>query len=398
MSRNRSLATLVVLALLLSGCDWTMAGFDAANSGNNGTETGLTLATVTGLHAVWSAPGPSGGVARQIVAADHRIVVANGELDAFDPATGASVWAVPAGSTRSDTCPWGSGGATVVRKPNFLTVVGGSLYGEDAKYACDTIPPSGDVGEVRSMATGEYTDFQGGLVLGAVPGPDGTVYLDQFDSGLGGSDINGGSVFFNSLSVPLSVPAVSGTALYTADNEVLYRVSTSDGSTVWQNWLPGTDIPYSAPRPSTDGTRVYVASDTHVASYDAGTGAMGWDVTLPAALNTDGPTIGGGGLLYVESADHLYALDRATGGTVWSAVVPTASGTPNRPTVANGVVYVASGSHLLMFDAAGSVGCAASVCTSVATVTLADASAASPVVANGAVYVGSGAAVVKLAP
>lgn len=396
---RRAAVPLIVAALLLAGCDWTQVGFDNVNSGNNNTETTLTLANVTGLHQAWSAPGPSTGTVWQMLVAGGRVVANDGELDAFDPQTGDVIWNVTTEPTTTATCPspWSGfpGPATNTRVPGTLTVVGSSVYGERDMLVCPGAPPGIEVDEIRSLSDGSVTgpDPVGGAV---VVGPDGTQYR------AGGGQVSGGAVHISGAgpSDPLSIPIVTGDALYTADFQgALYKVSTTDGSVLWNNGLAGLG---GGPRPSTDGTFVYLTEAEALFAFDPATGDIVWYAQLGEQLNGEGATIGRNGLLYVGGTDHVYALDAATGAVVWSGAVPetVVNGVqfPNRPIVANGVVYATTGSQLTMFDAAGVTGCSAGVCTPVATVSLPAVSRTSPVVSGGAVYVGSGGSVIKLVP
>jgi outer membrane protein assembly factor BamB len=131
------------------GIDWTTYGFDTQRSGDNPSESVITVANASQLHQVWSVDLGAVMIAQPVEAAgltvgDQVLNVIyegteHGDVDAIDAATGQIIWSRNLGSVTSkcDGTPdgvFGVGGTPFIDRPNGLLYVAG---GDGALHALD---------------------------------------------------------------------------------------------------------------------------------------------------------------------------------------------------------------------------------------------------------------------
>jgi outer membrane protein assembly factor BamB len=374
------LAGLVLLAVGFSGCDWTMVGFDAANTYST-PDTSLNSDNVPDLVPVFS--GSSGGET-------GPPVVANGvlydesyasssqtmSLEAFD-ATGTScatqcrpLWSAPLASTTT----------SLFSSP---AVANGVVYAGSS----DNLEAFDAAGHTNCSGTPKTCSPLWSALVGPIGNSSpvvakGVVYFGSTDDNLYAFDASG-------------VTDCSGTP-----------------KTCSPLWSAATGGAIEA-SPSVANGVVYVGSaDNNLYAFDASgvTNCSGaaktcsplWSATLSAPVINSAAVANG--IVYVgtngatESPDNLYAFD-AAGATDCSGTPKTCSPlwrydvlsqAVGPPAVADGHVYVGIGSHIFgdfgAFDASGTTNCSGTpkVCEPLWTIGFSGSGVA---VGNGLVYV-----------
>lgn len=238
------------------GGDWKQFGFDSAHSWFNPGETGLTAATVSGLHLLWvKGPAPE---TTAVIEHGHVIACAQHCYSRL-VRTGASF--------RSDTFD-GSG------RVDSIAVGQGLLFSE-VRY--------GDMLEAVRLDTGAHAwsqDFRFACLEG------GPVY-------------HAARVFM---------------AECRSDPHV-WAVDATTGAVLWVTLTrqPGVSEGFRTP-PTVAFNRVYVGSTTAVETFREDTGRFRWLVPFDQVTQVEA----GAGLLFVGSAEGISALDPITGAVRWA--------------------------------------------------------------------------------
>jgi outer membrane protein assembly factor BamB len=378
------LVGLALLAVVFSGCDWTMIGFDTANT-HSTPDTSLNMTSVQDLVPAFSGTTGGGEVfGSPVVAQGLLYVVAYTSssqvvsLDAFD-ATGNSCnqrvcqpkWTAPLGSTA--TAPSSS-----------PAVVNGVVYAGSSNNleAFDAAGVTNCTGTPKTCAP-LWRASVGPVRNSAPVVANGVVYIGSTDDDLYAFDAAGVT---NCSGTPKTCDplwsAKTGGAIQAAPtvaNGVIYLGSTDDDLYAFD----------AAGKTNCSGT-----PKTCSPLWSAATSAP---IEVSAAVADGVVYVGTAGV--VLSPDNLYAFD--------AAGVTNCSGTPKScsplwlydvlsnavgaPAVADGHVYVGVGGHIqgsfAAFDAAGNTNCSGTptICEPLWT---ADAGLPAAV-ANGLVYVSS---------
>lgn len=96
--RTLRFVVVLVLVLVLAGCQWSQARFDAGGTANNPFERTIGRAIVTQLLRSWSvaAQAQSAGSFSNLLAKNGRIFATSAvAIEAFDAGTGAPLWSAP---------------------------------------------------------------------------------------------------------------------------------------------------------------------------------------------------------------------------------------------------------------------------------------------------------------
>lgn len=413
MRRERSshravlLAVVLVLAVLLAGCDWRMYRGGAAHTGESGGETVIGVGNVATLREAWTTPDElnSRTVGSPPVVADGRMYVWTFDdlLTAYDargidgcggsPKECRPVWQAEPGGL---TTPAVVGGVVYVATSVVDgAIVDGVLSAYDATGAtgCSGSPPTCQPLWTAPLGAGSSA-FAPPTVVG------GIVYVT--------ADTVGGSVLF--------AFDAAGEQGCTGTPRVCVPLWTAD-------FGRRTVVNAEARSPAVANGRVFVSgADFTVYAFDAaGLQSCGGIPKECSALSTydvppftcdssdcqmSGPVVARG-VLYVtgdarDGTGGLYAFDArgvsSCGGSpgrcspLWTA---NAAASTHPPAVADGVVYtvgvdpmpLATNHRLRAFDATGVEGCmgAPKVCAPLWTST-SDQLTSPPTVANGVVY------------
>jgi outer membrane protein assembly factor BamB len=385
MIRSRAflLAGVLVLGIVASGCEWTMFGYDTANT-HQSPDTTIGGTDVSGLveDFVGNTGGPSNGTpveANGVVYVVSQISSSSltEALEAFDANGYTNCGGTP--TTCSPLWTAGLGAATGYSSP---AVANGVVYAGAANNL-EAFDAAGmtNCGGTPKVCSPLWTASVGPIGASSPIVSNGVVYVGSNDGNLYAFDAAGSTNCSGTPTVcsPLWSGATGGSVETTpaVSNGVVYVGSHDD------------DI-YAF-----DATGSTNCSGTPTVCSPLWTGATGGAIdSSPAVAN---------GTLYIGSDDgNLYAFD-ATGTTncsgtpttcspLWTAA--TGDAVYSSPAVANGVVYVGvegpSGGALDAFDASGVENCTGTpkTCSPLWTGPTPLGIESSPAVANGIVYVG----------
>ncbi len=356
-----------------------MFGFNARHTHYIPEEATLNTSTVARLTLSWkaltdnpvrSSPLVSNGIV--------YITTQVNSLYAFNIATGAKLWQMPAGSYTSGL------GSFIYSSPAILN---GVLYVGSNDHRVYAFNATTGAPLWMSAPTGGPIYSSPGVV-------NNVVYIGSTDHNIYAFNANNGSLLWK---VPtggaiFSSPAVVNNVVYIgSDDDKLYALDAATGKLLWTWAGPAQDHIDSSPT-VVDGMVYVGADDGLIYAFDAN-GCTGQPTCSPLWTASTGsyiyssPAVANG-ILYVGSHDNkLYAFDtvqclNATTGClpIWTA--QTANAIESSPTVANGVVYVGSwDGKLYAYDALSGA--------QLWSYPTSDRIISSPVVLNGVVYVGS---------
>jgi outer membrane protein assembly factor BamB len=175
-----------------------------------------------------------------------------------------------------------------------------------------------------------------------------------------------------SVTNPLSSPAVGNGVVYFGCGNSLYALNASTGAKLW-SYATGSAVNSS---PAVANGVVYFSSD-NIYALNASTGAKLWSFV---ASRETSPTVANGVVYF--GGDFLYALNATTGAQLWSfADFPNPAPFPlTSPAVANGLAYFGSYQDLFFWGLNASTGVGGWIRY------LGTSISATPVVANGTVY------------
>jgi outer membrane protein assembly factor BamB/serine/threonine protein kinase len=351
------------------------SGSGRGSSGRSGSWLGGSASSGSGRSTTWLggstggrafAPGTTGGHRRPGLSR-RRLLIAGGAAVGLAAAGGAT-WAVVA-SGRT-TGPWtATTGDKIYSSPlvdGGVLYIGsndGNLYAFDAatgaqrwhyptqgavtsspRIAEGTLFVGGQDGFLHAVdaRTGErrWATDTGGSVHSSPAIAGNLVTVGSRSNKLLGCDLRSGAVlwefvrgdWFNS-----SPTIVDGVVYVGCRDHNVYGVDAATGEQRWQYTTSSTID--SSPR--VVGQSVYIGGDDYkVRSLNARTGTWIWDFTAQKGI-VSSPAVADG-VLYVGSDDgSLYALEADTGRQRWS--YPTAGGIRSSPLVTGGLVIV--GSH-----------------------------------------------------
>jgi outer membrane protein assembly factor BamB len=419
-SRVSRIVIVVGVCLLLGGCDWTMRGYDAGNSGYNPTETAVNADGVANLREQWRAT--TGSTSFGYPAVDQP-VVANGRLfvDGYDghlhafAANGAGC-AGPVPATCSPV--WTSTGANNIG--GTVAVSGGLVFdsGSDELDAYDASGVAGCWGTPTTCAPVWKAVIPGAAVLYAPVVASGIIYLlagdlYAFDAagkqGCGGVPrtcaplwrydldspdygtadgstpiVNDGRVVISSIKIVslndvenfISVFDASGTSGCSGSPMVctpLWRTSESHPTYAM---VAASGLLYAATIPGASGAQVDVFDLTHPDCSASGVCSPRWTTTATGRPSADGAitlAVGGGELYLIEDVaidpDPLQLIVDAfdafgvTGCTGTPALCAPLWSTgvddlwQAPPVIAGGLLWLAGAQRIAAYDAAGSRAC-----------------------------------------
>jgi len=356
----------VVLAVLVTGCQWNAPRYDIGGTGNNTAETTLTLANVGGLHEAW-ATVPIGLFHSNAVTSPSTLFMANlNTLEAFDLGGTTGCGGSPKVCQPTWTAPLAGFGQPVVS--------GGMVYASGAAFDAAGTTGCGGSPKVCQPLFTTASNFATSVVVGgllyATPQVTGSLALEVYDAA--------------------GVTGCSGSPKVCAP---LRSYQATCGATQT----------CQATQPVVEADRVFVGMYDHddvlstgrVVAFDrlGSTGCTGspavcqplWQSTIgaPAGVAVANGVVyasgSAGGFGSASHVDTFFALSAANGSTIWSA-----DGTTTLDAIGNGTVYVGGPNVLLEFPVACS-----GACSPVRTAPV-PGFADGPVLANGVVYSGAG--------
>jgi outer membrane protein assembly factor BamB len=339
------------MLVVLTGCDWSQFGFDAAHSGWNPTEQTITPGNVGTLTARWI------GVGRQpVVGAGLVFSLHSDGLQAQDTVTGALRW-------KRSPPPSENGG---FRAP---VVSDGTVY----------VAGNHGTGPSDQSTTLHAYDAANGNERWSVPVPgcpatffsrvaptvsDRLVVIADLHNGICAVDAKTGAQVW-SVGLPglhpvggdVSVVAIADGRVFaygwnTMNGVTVFALNERTGATLWSRTAPG--FPWGAPVVA-DG-RLFIPAGT-LSTFDAATGTPGW--TAPSMYITD-VAVSGDAVAAVGPGSNdppsgqepaIRRLNPSTGAALWSIIGP-ASTHYSKPAIANGVVFVSSFIEQLSRDSA----------------------------------------------
>jgi outer membrane protein assembly factor BamB len=399
-------ALLLVSALLLAGCDWPMLGYGPAHTGDNSTETVLTVGNVAGLAPRFVAPdgGLYGG---------SSVAVVNGVVYA---GTDDGVYAFDARGTTGcsgtpTTCAplWKGAHGPALEEGNAPAVANGVVYfsaqGGSDLQAFDAEGVTGCAGAPKVCSPLWTATMNGGS---APTVANGVVYING-GSGLEAFDANGvmGCSGTPKVCTPLwtgagggvhdSSPAVANGIVYTGGADL--AAFDANGVTGCSGtpkvctplWARGDILATGTPAVANGVVYTNTESGNGLSAFDATTGTALWHANVDCIYCASSPAVAKG-MVYIGGGitRKMYAYDATTGALEWSAT--TGDILRSSPSVANGVVYLGTNDwNVYAFDASGTTGCsgAPKTCAPLWTFTTDGNIWSSPAIVNGRVYVGS---------
>jgi outer membrane protein assembly factor BamB len=432
--RSAFFALAVVFAMVFAGCNWSQFRFGPDHSGNNNTESAISVSNVSSLLLHFTA-ATGGNITMSSPAVVNGVVYVgseDGKLYAFDAAGNINC----SGTPKTCAPEWtASTGSLIESSP---AVVNGVVYigSEDKKlYAFDASGNTNCSGTPKTCAP-LWTAQTGASIYSSPTVANGVVYVGSYlpDDRLYAFDATGTTNCSGTpkTCAPLwtaltdgavySSPAVSNGVAYVGSLGGNLYAFDATGTTNCSGtpktcaplWTYHTGAVSSSP--AVANGIVYVGDFlSTIYGFDAaGKTNCSGTPTLCGPLWTNGvnSTIGiisspavAGGLVYVGdecnfvhpgppncfNPPHFYAFDTATGALQWTALTDPAAVTSS-PGVANGVVFVGSNDgNIYAFDASGSDGCSGTPksCLPLWTGMTGAGVQSSPAIANGMVYVGS---------
>ena len=371
----------VAQAALRVSTYWSQAGFSAAHSGMNPSETTLGTSNVNTLAVKWQAPLTLG------VAEGSQPAVADGNVYLTTQPCGLTALSIEGGNQQwqVNLCPskpeqdglsfvaptvangkvylpalqavWAFDDQTGAQLwKTDLPLVGGHNWYSYVTYADSKIFAISDQGVWALDAD------TGAIMWTAHPGitgPSGTAVANGRVYALGDHvavalDENTGATVW---SVPTSGiqygPVYANGKLYAAREDVtgsfLFALDATNGATLWSQQIAGNL--YTAP--AVAGNLVYQSTaSVDLTAYDATTGKPQWSSVTRFLGPWQGITAIANGVAYIvsssttENTQKLYALNAVTGATLWSYTLPqyeTAAGAS--VAISDGTIYVESAVH-----------------------------------------------------
>jgi outer membrane protein assembly factor BamB len=296
-TRRRYLASIAVVALLLSGCDWAHVGFGPDRRNYNPSEPALTESSVTDLGPAWSKACTC--AAGALVVGGTVYVVDSATLRALDAATGASRWSTPVAS-----------GSALVAVANGLVYLtsGTQLAGRDATNGAPRFTVNDMAGVIIDgrLAYG-YRSAGGGTTVSAID-TAGHVAWQSTQSGIGnGLVADPGTTVYLATDIPLTSPFATVIHLLTGLRE-------SDGAL---DSVVSVDVPGGFPPLAfADGLVFSYSSFAHGSNgiglfgVRPATGEVAWSTgRFPLAY--------GPGMVIATFEAEWVGLDSATGAIKW---------------------------------------------------------------------------------
>jgi outer membrane protein assembly factor BamB len=406
---RRFAVAVVLLVVLVSGCDWTQFRFGPEHTGYNPLDTAIAGSNVAHLRRLFVAH--TGGVYSSPVVANGEVYVSSeqGVLYAFDAAGKIKC----SGVSRTCLPLWvAHTGGNLLSSP---AVVDGEVYVDALGVGLLVFDATGHKncsGKPRTCAPLWTASLAGQLSAEASPTVAyGIVYVSSFGEGLLAFDATGNKNCSGTPKTcsPLwsdavaasesSVTVAGGIAYYAAANGGLYAFDATTGAT---RWSVSTAALPSTPAVANGVVFVHTfgvfGNPGTLYAFNAATGATRWTASAPFQAC-------GARFAYICPGDSPTVANRivyASGDAFNAAGKINCGGTPRRcsplwtvngslsPAVANGVGYTNSGSGLIAFDATGNKNCGGTPkrCSALWTGTRGPVDS-SPTIANGRIYVGS---------
>ena len=299
--------------------------------------------------------------------------IGNGNVYAFDPATGKLKWKLPAFSNQLTSSIEFANGVlytgignnlvaidTATRVFKWQYITGASMYSTPT-FANGILYTNSDDGYIHAVnsATGNLLwKYQQGVLsnLGNYSSPtviNGIVYVGSMDNYVYAIDATTGILKWKK-TFPLlgseihSSPSVVNGIVYIGYSNYLLALNAVDGALIWAANMSG----FVNPSPTVINDVVYVASSSgSVCAFNALNGQVLWNRSTSGGI--DGSPIVSDGTVYVgqdvSNNPYLFAIDAASGSVKWMRKSDYSHA--SSPVVFNGTVYIGSYSSLIAIDA-----------------------------------------------
>ncbi len=309
--------------------DWVEAGFDAANTHNNPSETALNTANVGNLVPSWNKAAAAGSSPLSI--GDTIYAESATAVNSFNRVSGNLQWSFPAaGNSFDNDVAYANG---VLYAAPFTNAIGGKSF----LYALDATTGT-------LLWKHKTTNFGGRPLVVA----DGVVYYSDLQRHLFAIDTTTHKQKWRfSAHGDIGRPAIANGIVYAGSfDHKLYALNETTGAKLWS--FNTRDELFADPSVANGIVYIGPRSGTMYA-LDAITGKLRWKFQTAGTYITDAG-IANGTIYFGSTGDGVYALNAATGKQVWASTVDSASSTA--PVIANGVVYLSSiDKNLYLFDA-----------------------------------------------
>jgi outer membrane protein assembly factor BamB len=296
--------------------DWVEAGFDAANTHNNPSESVLSTANVGGLVPSWNKASATGSA--PVVVGSNVYVESATAVNSFNVLTGALQWSFPAvGSSLSSSVAYGNG----------VVYAAATISGPTSLYAIDA--SNGTL-----LWKLKITNFSSQPLVVT----DGVVYYSDLGRTLFAVDTSTHKVKWRfKAHSQIGRPAIANGIVYAGSfDHKLYALSEATGAKQWS--FNTRDEIFAAPSVANGIVYVGQRSGTEYA-VDATAGTLRWKFQTGSTFVGDA-AIANGNVYFGSNDDSVYAVNATTGKPAWT--FKTGNVVVTDPVVANGVVYVTS--------------------------------------------------------
>jgi len=246
----------------------------------------------------------------------------DGDLAAYDAATGAMLWCRDAGGS-IQSAPAVDTNTVYISTQRDVIAVDQATGNARWRFTVTGTP-----GPSSSPAIGSQIYVTGPGAVYAIRKSDGRLIWKR---ALGGS-------------YTLSAPAVSGDTVYVGADG-LYALAAGDGKIKWTSHAAGVNVSM----PAISGSRLFVNSQDPLFglfALDAGHGTLVWRSTSTGE-SLASPSVAKGVVYDISESGDLVVLDAATGAVLNTLsdqnARPFAGGRGAQPAVVNGVVYAVTG-------------------------------------------------------
>lgn len=328
MKRSPLFAIALVAAVVttLSGCNWIKG---LGKKDNVEPPTPLTeIAPTVQVQRVWSESISKGagdsGARLAPGAADGRLYAAsvNGTIEAFDAATGRTLWQQRLGKRSGSGWRFWSRGDASLRWSGGPTVAG------------DLLVVGGLDGQLYALSSQDGSERWNVQMTSEIIAPpaiaDGTVVVRTNDGRLSALNAADGSPkwVFDQLVPALSLrgnsaPLIANGFVYDGfDNGKVVAVRLQDGAQVWAQTLSNAEGRTEVERlADVDGNLVSDGSFLYAAGYRGQIAALALDSGRPLwqrdLSSYVGAAVSGATVVIVDSEGNVWAFDRETGVNLW---------------------------------------------------------------------------------
>jgi outer membrane protein assembly factor BamB len=359
--------------------DWAQDGYGPGNTGVNPNERTITTRNAGKLRYRWSALS---GITRGSCTAQSPPVISGRRMflpdqsgfAAYDPATGERLWRRNLGTADVETPQFAVAGTLLLAAVNTCGSVSdpdGELTAYDAatgatRWSVRRDAPmhhmvvdrtvvaigGGDAGEDRvsvyRRSDGKLLWSKAGVELHADVSANGRLLLARSGDARGSVAVDivtGTELWSTKAAWKVAAATPDGERFLVGDaTGTLSALDAKDGNTVWS--APGMVAEDGAAQIAVDDGRVYVSRDTHLVALNLRTGRKIWDQEFLS--NPLGRPTVAGGVVYTPIEDGWLTIrDARTGADLED--VPIAGDVHGHAVVAGGRLYVTNGRVLDVF-------------------------------------------------